>query len=94
MGTRLEDQEGNEVKSTNKWQSCFVCGGTVKARTITYIQQLNGEIYLIDEVPAGVCVRCGEEYLSPGTVRAIEKTLEREQPDEMRTVPVYHFPNR
>ncbi len=83
------------MKFTDKEAArCSVCGGRVKPKTITFTHELNGTVCLVDDVPAEVCVQCGERYISPSTVIAIEKTLKREQPDEMRPIPVYHFPAR
>ena len=49
-----------------------------------------GQIIVIDHVPADVCSVCGDALLKPDTVRRIEILLqEKHQPAS--TVPLYEF---
>lgn len=73
---------------------CSVCGGRVSSKRIVYIQEKQGDVYLVSGVPADVCVQCGEEYLEPDTVDAIQLLLEGHEPADTREVPVYAFPGQ
>ena len=72
---------------------CFICGGDTQIKKITYTQEIGGKMYLVVDVPAQVCLRCGEQYLTPETVDAIQKAIEQGKIHEKVEVPVYYFPN-
>ncbi len=44
---------------------CSVCGARVRAESITYTQEVGGQVFIVKEVPAVVCPQCGEQYLAP-----------------------------
>jgi hypothetical protein len=47
---------------------------------------------VIVDVPAYVCPECGESYLSPDTVDALQAIVEgRGRPKKTLAVPVYEF---
>ena len=74
---------------------CSVCGAKVRPETVTYTQEINGLVYIIGDVPADVYLQCGERYLAPDTVEAIQELIERgglNRVAEIRHVPVYRFP--
>lgn len=74
---------------------CSVCGAQVKYQKITYTQELEGKVYVVSDVPALVCSQCGEQYLAPATVDAIQDVVEQGKKGKtfpIRHVPVYHFP--
>lgn len=76
----------------NAFDPCSVCGAAVQHKTITYTQELEGRVYLVRGVPAEVCSQCGEVYLSPDTVDALQATIETGTAPEILEVPVFHFP--
>jgi YgiT-type zinc finger domain-containing protein len=71
---------------------CSVCGANLRRETITYTQTLGGKLSIVEDVPASVCPQCGEQYLDPDTVDAIQALVERGPVRETRHVPVYHLP--
>lgn len=71
---------------------CSVCGAQLETKTITYTQTIDGKVYIVVDVPAQVCPQCGEIYLSPETVDAIQEQIEHGQATETRAVPVYRVP--
>lgn len=77
-------------KETNR---CSVCGAAVQAKAITYTQTLGDRVFIVTDVPADVCPRCGEQYLSPATADALQEVIEKRQTSEVRQVPVFHFPH-
>jgi len=73
-------------------QSCSVCGADTRQETITYTQIIGERVYIVTDVPAEVCPRCGEQYLSPDVVDALQGLMERgHPPKKIIQVPVYQF---
>ncbi|MDW8241319.1 MAG: YgiT-type zinc finger protein [Acidobacteriota bacterium] len=52
---------------------CAFCGGDVEQRLTRVIEEIGDEIIIIEGVPAGVCVRCGEKEFTPDTIRRLER---------------------
>jgi YgiT-type zinc finger domain-containing protein len=77
---------------TNDQTRCSACGAGLKQQTITYTQTIDGNVYIVEDVPALVCLQCGEIYLSPETVDAIQEQIEHGQATGTRQVPVYRVP--
>lgn len=78
-----------------KINKCAVCRGNFKKQRITYTQELEGKVYVVSDVPALVCVQCGEQYLSPDTVDEIQKVIEQGETGKrkpVKQIPVFHFP--
>ena len=50
----------------------------------------DGQVIVIDHVPADVCSVCGDALLEPDTVRRIESLLDEKHKPAM-TVPLYEF---
>lgn len=69
---------------------CSVCRSSLIQKKITYTQELEGKVYVVSDVPALVCLQCGEQYLSPDTVDAIQKVIEKGE--QGRTKPVKQIP--
>jgi len=71
--------------------SCYYCGGALKEELTTFVYQGEaGQVYLVKNVPALVCQKCGEkEYSQEVTHRVV--TLLRQSPlsYEVVHVPVY-----
>jgi len=66
------------------------CPGEYEEKKIVHTVRYNGQVIVIDHVPAEVCSICGDVLFHPKTVRQIERLLrKREQP--VSTVPLYEF---
>jgi YgiT-type zinc finger domain-containing protein len=66
------------------------CVGEYELREVTHTVRYQGQIIVIDKVPAEVCTLCGDMLLTPDTVRQIERLLKSGQrPDS--TAPVYDY---
>jgi YgiT-type zinc finger domain-containing protein len=66
------------------------CTGVYEPRKVAHPVRQNGELIVIDHVPAEVCDVCGDVLLTPETVRHIEAIL-KHRPAPARTAPVYEF---
>ena len=66
------------------------CPGTYEERLIVHTVRHQGQVIVIDNVPAEVCSVCGDILLKPETVRRIERLLRTGQ-QPARTIPLYEF---
>jgi len=61
-------------------------------RKVTYTIEVNGQLIVIENVPARVNVDTGEQLFSPDTVERLQKMVwEQKQPKRVIQVPVYEF---
>ncbi|MFQ5640889.1 MAG: type II toxin-antitoxin system MqsA family antitoxin [bacterium] len=44
---------------------CVLCGGRIEFRKITFVYDNDKDYFLIENVPAEVCVQCGEKSYTP-----------------------------
>ena len=66
------------------------CPGESENRQILHTVRSQGQVVVIDHVPAEVCGVCGDVLLRPETVRRIEE-ISRLEDRPSRTVPVYEY---
>ncbi|MBI3944993.1 MAG: YgiT-type zinc finger protein [Armatimonadetes bacterium] len=72
--------------------TCVFCGGEIEHRTARVIEEIGDEIIVVEGVPAGVCVRCGEKEFTPATIRELERIRrERGKITARRAVPVVEY---
>jgi YgiT-type zinc finger domain-containing protein len=61
-------------------------------RKVTYTLEVNGQLIVIENVPARVNVETGEQLFSPDTVERLQKMVwEQKRPKRVIQVPVYEF---
>lgn len=72
-------------------KTCFYCKGPLRRRRIEHMYEWGGARYLIRNVAAEVCAQCGEVYLAPKTLDAIDRVVERKKPDGYVSVAVYNL---
>jgi YgiT-type zinc finger domain-containing protein len=70
---------------------CAVCGGELKATTITHEEKRDSYIYLFQNVPAKVCAACGEIWIDEAVLQQIDKLIEYGVPMRTLETPVYDF---
>ncbi|WP_295616977.1 hypothetical protein [Chamaesiphon sp. GL140_3_metabinner_50] len=59
---------------------------------VTYTLEVNGEFFLIENVPARVDLDTGEQFFAPSTVNRLQEIiLDRESPIRFAQTPVYEF---
>jgi YgiT-type zinc finger domain-containing protein len=66
------------------------CPGEYEEREIVHTVRYEGQVIVIDHVPAEVCSVCGDVLLRPGTVRRIEALL-RTATHPVSMVPLYEY---
>ncbi|GAP96213.1 hypothetical protein [Leptolyngbya sp. NIES-2104] len=61
-------------------------------KQVTYTLQVNGQVFVIQNVPARVNEETGEQFFSPSTVERLQQTiLTKHEPDHFTKVPVYNY---
>lgn len=61
-------------------------------KLVTYSIELNGELILVENVPARVNEETGEQFFAPDVVERLQDIiLGDEKPIDVRQVPVYEF---
>ena len=66
------------------------CLGEYKKKEILHTLRYQGQVVVIDNIPAEVCTICGDVLLKPETVQYVEELLDTSsQPAEM--VPLYEY---
>lgn len=77
------------------YSDCFYCGGAVEERLLPRELRWQGELFIIENVPMGVCVQCGEKFLKPEVAKEVDKVLQKkEKPTKTIQVPVYRYEQR
>jgi len=72
---------------------CHVCGSEESHQAlVNEIFQINGRFYLVEQIPATVCDRCGEEIFSRETTERIRVMLHSEaKPVKSISVDVFAY---
>jgi hypothetical protein len=61
-------------------------------KQVTYTLELDGLVFLIENVPARVDEETGEQFFSPSTVENLQQIiLNGQEPDRFTEVPVYKY---
>ncbi|WP_404785255.1 hypothetical protein [Altericista sp. CCNU0014] len=65
---------------------------TLVEQTVTYSLEMDGKLFLIENVPARVNVETGEQFFSPSTVESLQQIiLSKKKPVRVIETPVYNF---
>ena len=71
---------------TDQWEETLV------ERRVTYTLEVNGQLIVIETVPARVNLETGEQLFSPETVEHLQQMIwEQSKPKRVIQVPVYEF---
>lgn len=71
---------------------CDICGGSLAQQEVIYQIELEGKPIVVENVPASVCVQCGERLYSADTVERLQKTVwEQKRPSKMLETLVFDF---
>jgi YgiT-type zinc finger domain-containing protein len=66
-------------KTKYDYGECEICGNRMKERLIKQDFWLRGELIIVEDVPAGVCPRCGEKVVKADVGRLILKLIENSE---------------
>lgn len=69
--------------------TCCFCDIPLKKERIKVERWINDKLYVLTDVPAEVCPRCGEKYFTPDIVNKMEKAISsNKRAEEILSVPV------
>ena len=72
--------------STNSRQETLI------EQEVTYTLEINGKFFIIENVPARVCVETGERFFAPETVERLQEIIwESKRPKRVIETPVFNF---
>ena len=57
---------------------CEFCGGKTRKRKVKRQHWLRGKLYIVENVPAEVCLECREHYFLAATLEAVDRHLSAE----------------
>ncbi|MBW2003190.1 MAG: YgiT-type zinc finger protein [Deltaproteobacteria bacterium] len=76
----------------NMTKRCFFCGGDIKDITVgNFDYRLEGQLYLVKNVPAGLCLQCGEKYVSAETAGKLNDKIAKQDYSGTEEVLVLDF---
>jgi YgiT-type zinc finger domain-containing protein len=58
---------------------CHVCGANMQERIVSQDFWIKGKLIVVEKVPAGVCVQCGERVVNAETGKRIAALLKDSQ---------------
>ena len=65
---------------------------TFVEQKVTYAIEKDGKLFVVENVPARVCVETGEQLFSPETVEQLQRIIwEQKKPKRTIEAPVYEF---
>jgi len=70
------DYGERENAKMKPYGDCTYCGGDVIERHKDVDYRCRGELYILRNVPTGVCVQCGEQFFTAEVARKMEATVE------------------
>ncbi len=69
---------------------CPFCKAETEERLIRYVQEFDGRVVIVENVPAKVCTQCGEELIQPEIAEKIQRLVwEQPSPKREAHVPIY-----
>ena len=79
-------------KPIGKDELCDFCGGKLSSKVTDIELKRRGRWVIIEDVPAEVCSRCGEKYLSAEVAEKIDRLLQgKPHVEKTITVPVMRW---
>ena len=61
-------------------------------RRVTYTLEDNGQVYVVENVPARIDEETGEQYFAPATVERLQEMIRgHEKPSRIIETPVYDY---
>lgn len=73
-------QTGDNRMEDSVYRRCFFCDGEIKDIVMgNFDYRLEGSLYVVKNVPAGLCQQCGEKYITAETGKKINDKIQAGQ---------------
>jgi len=70
---------------------CHYCGGEIEEKKIRVDFWWEGKLFLIEDVPTGVCGQCGEKYFKAKVSKAMDELVKSKAVERILQIPVKRF---
>lgn len=78
------------LQKEKEMNTCHFCGGELKEQLTIFLHEDNGQMWIVRNVPAYVCLQCGEKEYSRATTKQVLSLLKQPpRPAEILHVPAY-----
>lgn len=74
-----------------EYSDCIYCGGQVTEHQLPREIRWKDQLYLVEDVPMGVCEQCGEKFLKPHVAKRVDALLAEGKPTRKIEIPVLPF---
>jgi YgiT-type zinc finger domain-containing protein len=82
----LISESGEHEMAAHVWKETMV------DQKVTYTLLVDAKFFVIENVPARVCLETGERFFAPETVERLQQTIwGQKQPSRVIETPVYDF---
>ncbi len=54
---------------------CYYCGGEIIEKSETVDYRKASELYILENIPTGICIQCGEKFFKAEVSKYIEKAV-------------------
>lgn len=55
------------------YDDCIYCGGEVEEKQERFDYRYHGQLFIVENVPLGVCKQCGEKFIKANIAKKLEK---------------------
>ena len=77
---------------THKYPDCYSCGGKVVEKKVEWDYRRKSRHFIFRDVPAGVCLQCGEKSFRPEISRQMDQAYRSGDPSHLHVkIPVIRF---
>ena len=65
---------------------------TMVEQEVTYTLEMDGKFFIVEHVPARVCLETGEQFFAPETLESLHQIIEEKKaPSRVIETPVFEF---
>jgi YgiT-type zinc finger domain-containing protein len=57
---------------------CYFCQGKIRRERVTIDYRRGDDLFVIEDVPAGLCDQCGEKYLESTVYEELERLVRKD----------------
>jgi YgiT-type zinc finger domain-containing protein len=65
-------------------EPCSLCGGEMEEKEVEVLKKAEEKVVVVKDVPAWVCMQCGERYYSIGTVERINELVKEVREEKVK----------
>jgi YgiT-type zinc finger domain-containing protein len=70
---------------------CHYCGGEINEQRISVDFWWERKLFLLEDVPAGVCKQCGEKYFTAKVSKTMDELVKSKTVERVLEIPVKRF---